>query len=568
MDGAVSKGIVPGLLREIYVGRKSGWLRLVHGSERQSIRFQRGHIVNAHTNVVEERLGELMVRRGKLSADDLARATEIVIREKARLGEVLTRLGLIDASGLEDAVAMHVHEMLVKVFAWTEGSYQFEPEQDDAPVGELTLKISTGQLILDAVRALADPGLVREALGNMDRLLRPSDDPLLRFQALNLSPADGFLLSRVDGTTTARQVVEMIPLPAEDTERSLLCLLATGAVEFATPERARVPSVTRAAPTPTTAAPRPAVPATPPRPPSSPPPSPAAPPPVVPPSAAPRPATGGQPPVSPPKAEPTAEDHRREILEMQRALKTKNHFEVLGISRASGETEVKEAYFRLARRFHPDAHHGGSLSDLRDALETVFIQLGEVYEVLRDPRRRSEYEERLGRQRAATAAAEPPASSAPSQEATARPPVLDPVDRERAAERAVREAGGFFDKEKYWDAIQVLEPRIADMPERLRTRGQVMLARCYLKNPKWARRAEEVLLEVTRADPKAVEAWALLGSIYEDKGIRSRALNMYKKALELKPDHEEARQYVEAHPPEEPQPAEEGGLLRKLFRKP
>ena len=68
MDGELSKGIVPGLLREIYVGRRSGWLRLVRGNERQSIRFRRGHIVNAHTNVLEERLGELLVRRGKLSA--------------------------------------------------------------------------------------------------------------------------------------------------------------------------------------------------------------------------------------------------------------------------------------------------------------------------------------------------------------------------------------------------------------------------------------------------------------------------------------------------------------------
>ncbi len=554
MDGAISRGIVPGLLREIYVGRKSGWLRLVRGNERQSIRFQRGHIVNAHTNVLEERLGELLVRRGKLSAADLTRATEIVIKEKARLGEVLTRLGLIDASGLEDAVALHVHEMLVKVLTWTEGSYQLEPEPDDAPVGELTLKLSTGQLILDAVRALADPGLVRGALGNLDRILRVSDDPLLRFQKLNLSPADGFLLSRVDGTTTARQVVEMIPQPAEDTERSLLCLLATGAVEFATPTPARVSSAP-SAPTPPVA--RPVAPAAPARPTAPAPPA--------------RPATGGQAPVPPPKAEPTAEDHRQEILEMQQALKTKNHFEVLGISRASGEAEVKEAYFRLAKRFHPDAHHGGSLSDLRDTLETVFIQLGEAYEVRRDPRRRSEYEERLGRQRAASAATERPAATAPAEKtvrASAPPPAFDPVDKERAAEQALHQAGAFFDKEKYWDAIQLLEQHVADIPERLRTRGQTMLARCYLKNPKWARRAEEVLLVVTRTDPKAVDAWALLGSIYESKGIRSRALNMYRKALELKPDHEEARQYVDAHPPEEPQPAEEAGLLRKLLRKP
>jgi tetratricopeptide (TPR) repeat protein len=579
VDGALSKGIVPGLLREIYVGRRSGWLRLVRGGERQSIRFQRGHIVNAHSNVLEDRLGEMLVRQGKLSAADLARATEIVVGEKARLGEVLTRLGLIDASGLEDAVALHVHEMLVKVFTWTEGSYQFEPEQDDAPVGELTLKSSTGELILEAVRALADPGVVREALGDMSRVLRPSDDPLLRFQKLKLSPADGFLLSRVDGATSARQVVELIPLPPEDTERSLLCLLATGAVEFATTSRRdrpllddttvsgrpapgsastpRPPSATPTAALPSVTAPS-AAPATPPAPPVA---------------AAVAPASSAVPAARPSTTGSTDAERRSEILEMKQALATRNHFEVLGISRASGEAEVKEAYFRLARRFHPDAHHSGSLSDLRDTLETVFIQLGEVYEVLRDPRRRNEYEERLGRQRAAAAADAPaaPAAVAPARQpappSATKPPALDDGDRERAAEQAVRNAGGLFDKEKYWDAIQLLEPLVSEMPVRLRTRGRTLLARCYLKNPKWARRAEEVLLEVTRDDPKAVDSWALLGNIYEGKGIRTRALSMYKKALELKPDHEDASRYVLAHPPEEPQPEEDGGLLRKLFRK-
>jgi tetratricopeptide (TPR) repeat protein len=577
MDGALSKGIVPGLLREIYVGRRSGWLRLVRGSERQSLRFRRGHIVNAHSNVLEDRLGEMLVRRGKLSSADLARATEIVVGEKARLGEVLTRLGLIDASGLEDAVAMHVHEMLVKVFAWTEGSYQFEPEEDDAPVGELTLKSSTGALILEAVRALADPGVVREALGDMSRVLRLSDDPLLRFQKLNLSPADGFLLSRVDGTTSARQAVDLIPLPPEDTERSLLCLLATGAVEFVSDPRRARPLLTDAAvpgrPAPGTAST--------PRPPSAVPPSvtpPSAPAPAAAPVTAPASSVTASAvpavpavPARPHSAGPTDEEQRREILEMKQALATRSYFEVLGISRAAGEAEVKEAYFRLAKRFHPDAHHSGSLSDLRDTLETVFIQLGEAYEVLRDPRRRSEYEERLGRQRAA-AAAEAPAVAAPPREppppSVAPPQALDDGARERIAEQAVREAGGLYDKEKFWDAIQLLEPLVTEMPARLRTRGKTLLARCYLKNPKWARRAEEVLLEVTRDDPKAVDSWALLGSIYEGKGIRTRALSMYKKALELKPDHEEASRYVAAHPPEEPQAEEDGGLLRKLFRKP
>jgi curved DNA-binding protein CbpA len=81
------------------------------------------------------------------------------------------------------------------------------------------------------------------------------------------------------------------------------------------------------------------------------------------------------------------------------ALKTRTHFEVLGIERGATEQQVKEAYFRLARRFHPDSHHDATLADLVDQLEAVFIRLGEAYEVLKTPRLRADYEERLGRQR-------------------------------------------------------------------------------------------------------------------------------------------------------------------------
>ena len=146
MKGDLAEGVVPHLLREIYVGRRTGTLALNRGQERQSLRFRHGHIVNAHTNVVEERLGEMLVRRSLLSAADLERATGIVVRDKRRLGEVLAELGLLDASGLEDAVALHVHEMLAKVFTWPEGSYAFEEESDAAPGVELTLKLSTGDL--------------------------------------------------------------------------------------------------------------------------------------------------------------------------------------------------------------------------------------------------------------------------------------------------------------------------------------------------------------------------------------------------------------------------------------
>jgi tetratricopeptide (TPR) repeat protein len=380
----------------------------------------------------------------------------------------------------------------------------------------------------------------------------------LRFQKLTLSPADGFVLSRVDGATSAREIVQMIPLPAEETQKSLLGLVSTGVVEFAgvRPQR-RAPLPPRA--TPATAPPRPQAP-----------PAPTTP--------APTPAPAATPPPPPaPTPEPVDEkaaERRREILEAWDGLKTRTHFEVLGLSRSVGEAEVKEAYFSLAKRFHPDVHHGASLGDLRDKLEAVFIRLGEAYDVLRDPRRRGEYEEKLGRSK-------PPRPAGPTAVAPAGP---DSEEVERRAEDAVRRAAMLLEQAKVleeekpgepdhqrltFDAIQLLLPAVEFVKGKTRFRALLLLARGKAKNPKWAKEAEEHLLTASRENPQSPEPWAMLGAIYAEKGLRTRATTMYRKVLELKPDHEEATQYLAAHAPEPEPPENEGGggLLGRLFRK-
>ena len=572
LKGEIAEGVLPQLLRRIYVERRTAMLRCVRGEEEQSLRFRGGHIVNAHTNIKEDRLGETLVRRGLLSQDGLVRATEIVLREKRRLGEVLADLGLLDMNGLEDAIAIHVHEMLGRLFSWTEGTYALADEPQETTRSDVTLKLSTGELILEAARAVKDPDVVRYALGDVDRVLNLSGDPLLRFQKLTLSPNDGFVLSRIDGTTTVRELLQLIPLPVEETQKSLFGLVSTGVVEYGE-KRKREPGASAAAPPPA------------PRPEPQPAPRPAPPPPPPPPPAAAPPPAPAAAPASPAPAAPLdakGEERRLEILDAWEGLATRNHFEVLGLARNVGEVEVKEAYFRLAKRFHPDVHHGASLGDLREKLEAVFIRLGEAYDTLRDRGRRGDYEARLGRARpqafadAAGGAKPGPAAAEPER---------DKDEDARMAEQSLHRAAKLLEHAKAleqekpnepehqrltFDAIQLLEPAIERLgSSKQKLRAQTLLARGYSKNPKWLKRAEELLLTVTRAQPENAEAWALLGHIYSQRGIKSRALSMYKKALELKPDHEEALRFVAENGGAEPPPgeAEGGGLLGRLFRK-
>jgi hypothetical protein len=533
MKGNLSRGVLPGLLRELFVAQKSGLLHVSRGAERRAVRFQDGRIVGAHASDPDEQMGPVLVRQGFLAQADLDRAREVMAREPKRLGRALRDMGVWDEARKEEALALHAREVLLKLFSWTEGEYVFEdlPSEAGAAAEDTTRRLSTGQLILDAARRVEDPPVVHAALGDLDRVLVLPADAVLRFQNMMLTPADGYVLSRVDGEMTAREVLQVTPFPVEEAEKSLFCLLCTGALEY-----------TAAPPAPPARAPRPAPP--------------------------PAPATPPEPAAAPPAPAPTTEQadprgtgaRRLEVLEKFDDLKKKNHFEVLEIAQGAGPDQVKEAYFRLAKRFHPDAHHReAALEDLKDKLDAVFIRLGEAYDALRNPRTRAEYEGALK-------------SRAPvlSQPATAVPPAeapLDPAVQARRDTDALRKAETLVEQEKYWDVIQLLEGVVPRLGARQRQRARLALGRAYLKNPNWVKEGEELLRQVVAQDPAHAAAHLLLGRLYKERGLRARALSMLRKAVELDPENEQAVAELAAVAEEAPPvPApESGGLLRKLF---
>jgi len=84
----------------------------------------------------------------------------------------------------------------------------------------------------------------------------------------------------------------------------------------------------------------------------------------------------------------------REISQALKQQRNADHFTVLGVSKDAITDEIKEAYFTLAKRFHPDRLAGYTFANpevLEDRIEKVFGRITEAYKVLQDPDRRQAY---------------------------------------------------------------------------------------------------------------------------------------------------------------------------------
>jgi molecular chaperone DnaJ len=69
------------------------------------------------------------------------------------------------------------------------------------------------------------------------------------------------------------------------------------------------------------------------------------------------------------------------------AQEVKDYYKVLGVSKDASQEEIKKAYRKLARKYHPDLNPGDK------AAEQKFKEVNEAYEILSDPKKRAEYDQ-------------------------------------------------------------------------------------------------------------------------------------------------------------------------------
>jgi hypothetical protein len=464
--------------KKLYFGKRTGVLTGEAGEARRAVYFSSGFVVGARSSLEEDRLGEVMMRHGRITRRQFEDASHF-IKSGWKLGEILAELNIIGKEEIEVFVRLQLLDIACTQLLTPPKRLSFS--NLTTVDGSLGAPLSVADILLEAARRAPSLEKEIEALTSDGRKLGFPKDPMKRFQEVNLKPEEAFVLSRVDGTQTAKDIFTVSPLSEETTARTLFGLLQAELIE---PEGVEAPKEKARAAEKAAEAPAPEKPS-------------------------------GQ-------TEPDAE--REEVERLFQELPSKNHWEVLGIPKGSSADDIQQAFFRGAKRFHPDRFRRIPSPEFQEKVSYVFRRFTEANETLTSAARPG-YEALADKERQYE---DSRSASVPKKGGSGRP--AGSVEEAMSLFRRAQEA---YDASDFWNAIQFCHQAIDQAPER--AEAYHLLGLALSKNPKWRQDAEKNLRIATNLDPWKADYFLALGSLYQDVGLHLRARKAFEQAKAVDP---------------------------------
>jgi len=216
----------------------------------------------------------------------------------------------------------------------------------------------------------------------------------------------------------------------------------------------------------------------------------------------------------PPPGDPAFDRAVRERLER---IAGEDHFTRLGVPRTATRDAIKQAFFAAAKRFHPDRIPSAA-AHLAPQLREIFAAINESYQLLQDDEKRERYRDELAKKAAAAA----------------RAGASEPV---RAFEQEVAAA---FKRRDFAAAQQILAEAL-EVEDRPDLRAHLLWAR-QLERPHETFQVRGELERLAERHPRCAAARYYLGVLARVAGDTESAERHFHAALEVMPDHREARQ--------------------------
>jgi len=233
IKGDLETSSVPELLRSLLASRETGVLTFTRDDVAKTVYIREGRVVYATSNDVDERLGEFLLVRGKITARQYLQASNM-IRPERRLGAILVEMEAVDPEDLVPVVEQHVRDILMDLVCWKRGDYELVMKDVDLRDVELanvvTLNISTENLVLEGIRRCrAWSQVLRGIGGDIEAVPFPTGSTDVLYK-LDLTEEEQEVLAHVNGRSTVEHICQMSYLSNFETCRILWALQVLGVI--------------------------------------------------------------------------------------------------------------------------------------------------------------------------------------------------------------------------------------------------------------------------------------------------------------------------------------------------
>jgi curved DNA-binding protein CbpA len=441
-------------------------------------------------------------------------------------------MGILSDAQMREVVLEQVMDIVLSLFEMTQGEYIFDEKIRASH--DVRLNMSVADILLQGARRAALNAEATEAIAPPDGVVVRTRVSSAHVDAGSLTPFESYVLSRIDAPTPISEIGVLNGIPEEEARKAVCALLCAGFLKLEGDSKGEDEHHSK-------------------------------------------------------ETEEEIHQLRDDVLRKLHFFATADYYEILGVTRHSSISDIKAAYYKLAKKFHPDRYRQLDDTDLRSKLDALFASIAGAYDTLIDIPRRAAYDDRL-RKAPAKPASSVAATAAQSHHESVRSadrghqkgtgplsgrngnasdatshdysdidaestaagaagdeyldssdvPFIDAAQQKAgtptfSAEQLFAQGKARFERKEYHVAVHLFREAVKLDPNRAPYHFHLGVA--LIRNPRTRREAEEHLAKAALLDPYSAQVRVKLGLLYREHGLNKKAGAYFKEALKLDPDN-------------------------------
>jgi uncharacterized protein DUF4388 len=233
LEGTLRVFSLTDIFQVLGLQRKSGVLTVEGEDDTVTISFLGGQVVSAESAArrLDNRIGNLLVRAGRIEETDLARILEIQKETQQRLGFLLIRERLATPEDLREALRLQIFRIVFSAFRWTDGRFRFSQEGAIDYDADHMSPVPTESILMEAAQMLDEWPRLEKKVRSRDivfRRARGVENLLLvagqeepREGTLAVSRSEAEVWKWIDGNRSVEEILDRAFLSDFDVYKGL-----------------------------------------------------------------------------------------------------------------------------------------------------------------------------------------------------------------------------------------------------------------------------------------------------------------------------------------------------------